>query len=230
MSNFETLNSSRADNPIDGEKTLMLDFDGTIVDSLDEFNRALAKILGREPAGPEELEYIRGLSLDQMQEHLGVTPWRKIQLLLKIRQEMASRMDRIEMFDGMNTVMKDVHESGNGIYIVSSNSTSLIEDAINKHGVGSYVTQVHGGVSLLGKASRLRQIHRSEKLDRDNTLYVGDEERDFKATRKIGMECILAAWGFTTLEALEALNPGAIALTPAHLGEQLKARGFILAA
>lgn len=229
MNNFETFRPSQADNPTDGEKTLMLDFDGTIVDSLDEFNRALAKLLGREPAEPEELEYIRGLSLKEMQKHLGLTSWQKIQLLLKIRQEMASRMDRIEMFDGMSTVMKDVHESGNDIYIVSSNSTSLIEDAINKYGVGSYVTQVHGGVSLLGKANRLNRIHRSEKLDLNDTLYVGDEERDAHATRKIGMECILAAWGFTTFEALEALNSGAIALTPAHLGEQLKARGFILA-
>ncbi len=230
MTNFETLNSSRADNPTDGEKKLMLDFDGTIFDTINQFNRAFAKIIGREPAGPEELEYIRGLPLDKMKEHLSLTPWQKIQLVLKIRQEMASRMDQIEMFDGISTVMKDVHESGNEIYIVSSNSTSLIEDAVNKHGIGSYVTQIHGGVSLLGKANRLSQIHRSEKLDRDKTLYVGDEERDYRATCKIGMECILAAWGFTTLEALEALNPDAIALTPAHLGEQLKARGFILEA
>lgn len=197
------------------------DYDGTMVDSLEAFNLTVADILGREPAGPDELEYIRGLSAHEIKKHLHITPWQILQLLRKTRQGIASRVDEIEMVDGMREVIKDIHESGRDFYIVSSNSTKTIEDAVNRYDIGQYVAQIHGNIGLTGKANFLGRLTEREGLDIDNTLYVGDEVRDIKATHKIGMKCVAVAWGYNTPEVLRAHNPYALALNPAHLGELL---------
>lgn len=218
MSKFETLNPVK----IDDAEVLGFDFDGTLANSLGAFNETIAEILGREPAGPKELEEIRGLPAQDIPKYLDITPWQTLQLLRKTRRGIAGRMDQVEMFAGMGRVIKEASESGRKIYIVSSNRTSTIEDAVNRYGIGSYISQIHGDVSLLGKANRLRRVLRNDKLNADNMLYVGDEVRDIEATRKVGMKCISVAWGYNTLAALQKGNPAAIALTPEDLGNKLK--------
>lgn len=217
MGTFETLPTPE----LPEKGPVFSDYDGPLVDSLKIFNLTVADILDREPASPDELEYIRGLSVPEIKKHLHITPWQIFQLLRKTRKQIASRMTEVEMVDGMPEVIKGIHESGREFHIVSSNSTKTIENTVNKYDIGQYVTEIHGGISLMGKANYLRRLIRKEKLDVDNSLYVGDEVRDIQATRKVGMRCIAVAWGYNTPEALKAHNPYAIVSNPAHLGELL---------
>ncbi len=201
-------------------KAVIFDFDGTIADSFEIFVETIAELLNRQPLSSEEIEHLRGASVSEIEKYFQIKPWQKPAILLKGRQEIAKKMDRVSLFEGMNDVMKTLSQQERMIYILSSNSSDSIQAFLDKNDISSYVSSVHGGVSITGKAGHLKKLLKHENLKPDEAVYVGDEVRDLEATQKVGMQCISVAWGYSTLASLEEHNPSAIVSSPTELAEK----------
>lgn len=76
---------------------------------------------------------------------------------------------------------------------------------------------IYSGKNLFGKDKVMVQMLAKEGLAKASVLYVGDELRDIEASKKVGLKVVAVTWGLHTKEALEALNPDAVAETPAAL-------------
>jgi phosphoglycolate phosphatase-like HAD superfamily hydrolase len=201
---------------------ILCDFDGVLADSFETFVQTANEILGKGPVNPDELEYLRGLSVFEIKEYFHLNAFQLFQLFRKGRREITKKMDDVQMFTGMETVVKELSESGRNFYIVSSNATSTIENFIERNNLSDYITDIYGDIGVTGKARGINKVLNRRGLEIDNSLYIGDEVRDILATRKIGMQCIATAWGYNTRKALAAYHPTAIADTPEQLGKLLR--------
>jgi len=197
---------------------IILDFDGTIADSFGVIVDVFETITKRpEKLTDDEANNLRGLPLLQILQGLGVSLWQVPFLLARGRKMMASRIDEIKPFVGMPGVLEKLHAEGHELFIMSSNSKRNIKKFLKMHHLNTYFVDIKGGVGIFGKPRALRRLIRGNKLLAPDCFYIGDETRDIEAAKLVGTKSIAVAWGFSRQEALEMLEPTAVATDPSDL-------------
>lgn len=203
---------------------VIFDFDGTIADTFRLVVGIFEDVVrGKVPITQSELDNLRkiGLSARWAQE-LGIPLWRAPFLLAKGRRKMRRRMQHIEVFDGMQAVLRRLHDDTDTVLIVmSSNTATTINGFLRRKDLDLYFSQVIGGAGLFKKARILKKLVERNQLDPATTYYVGDEVRDIEAANKAGLKAIGVTWGFNDRALLERHGAFALVDTPAELGEVL---------
>jgi phosphoglycolate phosphatase len=198
--------------------TIIFDFDGTIADTFfiaaDVF-RKLAE--GRHPTGDDEIEELRSLPAQDAIKRVGAKWWQLPYILYYARKQIKHRRDEIKPIKGIAPVLQSLHEQGNKLFIVSSNSTKNIEHFLENNGLRGYFDGAVGGIGLFAKASTLRKIAAQQGVDTKDCFYVGDEARDVDASRHANMPCVSVTWGYNNLKGLQRADPGVVVTTPAEL-------------
>ncbi len=206
------------------ERAIIFDFDGTLADSLPAVIDVFRELTGHsEPYAAEVVAKYRHLSLLELASELHVPKWKIPMLVVKGRRMLQKHLKDIRPHAGIHAMLADLQNSGERLYILSSNSSQNVNDYLQHHKLASYFTGVFGGVSLLGKAPRLNKLIESEKVDITNSWYVGDETRDVIAAHAVGLRIASVTWGYNSAEALALKQPDFIANTPTELLEGLRA-------
>jgi phosphoglycolate phosphatase len=197
---------------------VIFDFDGTIADSFDYVANFLAEEIGAASlSGKQEQSLHRNMSMAAMARKLGFSWWQLPFLLIKGRRKMNSVIKELEPFDGMPTVIRQLHGDGHRLFIVSSNSARNIRAFLRHQELQDYFSHISGGIGLFSKAAALRGLLKRYRLKRVDTIYVGDELRDVQAGQSINLSVIAVGWGFARNTDLAALQPAALAETPRDL-------------
>jgi phosphoglycolate phosphatase len=189
---------------------IIFDFDGTIADSFDYVAGFLAEQAGKSALTGRQKQSLRGRSMIAMARQLGHRWWRLPGLFIKGRQQMAAGIEHVKPFPGIPEVLRKLHAEGHELFIVSSNTVANIHAFLHHHNLHEYFLEVYGGVGLLSKAPALRRLLREQQLEKENTLYIGDETRDVKAAQQINLKVIGVTWGFASSRDLKSLHPTAV--------------------
>lgn len=198
-------------------KAVILDFDGTIADSFAVFIETVGELLNLSgKLSDKEINDLRGKSTRSIMKQLHVHSWQLPRLMLKGRQRMAEKSDRIGLFKQIKPALDKLSQDYK-LYILSSNSDQTIKDFLEKHRLDKSITRIYGGSSMFGKAKYLKRVIDKEGLTLNNSVYVGDETRDIEAARDAGVRCVAVGWGYSTKDILEAHEPDALALSPKDL-------------
>ncbi len=209
-------------------KTVIFDFDGTLVDSFKVAIEVAHELTHRSTlVQPEEIVRLRKLRLLDVAKELKLPRWQWPFLLFRGRRMMTKRLDEVTPFPGMQAVIKDLHESGYNLLVMSSNSQGNVQRVLNARSLSQYFSFIKGGIGLMGKAKGLRELMAQEKLVAADCIYVGDEPRDIEGSRKVGLPCISVTWGFNAPELLRDHQPLAIVDTPEQLRKALKKWGKV---
>lgn len=188
----------------------IFDFDGTIADTLGEtrniFNR-IAPDYGIRTVGEEEIHELRHLSLKELLDRLNI-PKRKVPALLSrgtgiMRANIAS----MPVIPGMAEVVRELRNHCDCLGILTSNATANVEAFLAAHNLLDAFDFISSTSKLTGKAKHLRAIRKTFSLHQEEMLYVGDELRDIKASRKAGVRVAAVTWGFNSRESLSAQQP-----------------------
>lgn len=207
-------------------KTIIFDFDGTLVDSFKVAIEVAHELTHRSIlVQPEEIVRLRQLRLLDVAKELKLPPWQWPFLLFRGRRMMTKRLGEVMPFAEMPVVVKDLHESGYKLLVMSSNSHVNVQKVLDARSLSQYFSHIKGGVGLMGKSKGLRQLIQQENLDLANCIYIGDEPRDVEGSRKVGMPCISVTWGFNAPELLRDHHPLAVVNTPQELRKELKKWG-----
>jgi phosphoglycolate phosphatase len=187
----------------------LFDFDGTLADSADWFLQQVNVAAGemgfrRIEAG--DYERVRGYSSQEIIEYLDFPKWKLPILLAHMRKAAAEHKGAIKLFPGVERMFEDLKSAGIKIGIVSSNAEANIRRTLGEETAG-HIEVFSCGVSLFGKAVRLRSVLRRNRVDAKSAIYIGDEIRDAVAAREAGIPFGAVAWGFTTIEALRREKP-----------------------
>lgn len=196
---------------------IIFDFDGTIVDSFDYFANFLAKQAEKYPLSAEDREALNGLTLAKGARFLGHAWWQLPILYLQGLRAIEREPEHVHIFAGMDRVIEKLHHEGHRLFVVSSNSTSMIGQFLKRHSLDHYFVDYYGRVVVFGKSPALRRLMRQQKLDPKECVYVGDEPRDVNAARGAGMRCIAVTWGYTHESTLAATHPDMLVDTPQAL-------------
>ena len=204
-------------------KTIILDFDGTIADSFEVVISILHALVKRtNPVSPEEIAALRQMRLIDIAQTEKIPRWRVPFLLIRGRRMLATRLDEVTLFNGMEDVISRLAASGHPLYLMSSNSGSNVKYFLTRHHLKRYFKNIYGGVGLYGKARALRRIMRQNHLAPADCIYVGDEPRDIQGAHEAGMACVAVSWGYTAKELLLAHQPQAVASNPKDLLRTIK--------
>ena len=191
-------------------RTLIFDFDGTLADTLEESRRIynqLAPEYGLRQVEMDELPGLRHMSLKQLLSHLNIPKRRVPRLLAKGTSLMRGNIVRIPLIEGIAQVLPELRKHSDSFGILTSNSSTNVDLFLRAHGIRGLFNFISSTSKLTGKAKHLRAIRKTFSLKSEEMLYVGDEIRDIKASKKAEIPVAAVTWGFNSPEALAAEKP-----------------------
>lgn len=202
---------------------VVFDFDGTLADSYPCFVAALEAVGPRyrlRPVPPAERDALRHLGARAVMARLGLSWWKVPWVARAVRRRMHADVARIPPFPGVPELLQALQDAGIRTAIVTSNARRNVEAVLGAGRMRS-IDAVVCDVAVLGKARALRRLLRSSGIAPTEALYVGDELRDAEAAARVGMPFLGVAWGYTHPDALRAVAPGRVVMTPGELPEAI---------
>lgn len=191
-------------------RILVFDFDGTIADTLGETRRIFNKLApeyGIRQVGEEELEGLRHFSLKELLAHLDIPKRRVPALISRGTGMMRGNITRLPMIGGMHEALTELRKHVQSFGILTSNTNSNVDLFLKTHGLRDQFDFISSTSKLTGKAKHLKAIRKTFSMNPEDILYVGDELRDVKASRKAGVPVAAVTWGFNSKESLESHRP-----------------------
>lgn len=188
------------------KKYIIFDFDGTLADTIPvmfTIIQELAKEVGyARPIIQADWDWVREHGLKDIPGKFNIPLIKIPYLLLEGRNKLKKQMFSIPPCRGMMEAIKTLKERGYALAILSSNSRESIQEFIVKNNLAQYFDFVHSELNIFGKDKALLSLMKQFKMAKDDTVYVGDEVRDFEACKKIDLDCISVTWGLNSKGAL----------------------------
>ncbi len=201
----------------------VFDFDGTLANTFPWLVKVLNRLAadyGFKPVDPEDLETMRGFGAKRVLHHLGVARWKVPRIAHHMRALIAQEIHEVPLFGGVEDLLQNLSEAGITLALVSSNDQGNIEKVLGAPSMGLFA-HCECGVSVFGKAKKLKKTVRALGMDADRSLYVGDEIRDIEAAKKVGMAAGAVAWGYNRLDALREAEPEEVFQSMTDIAELL---------
>lgn len=198
-------------------KVLLFDYDGTIVDTLDDvcrgFNKVAAEFNLRKRSKREvALLYKRNI-FDSFLK-IGV----KKKDLGKFNDAMRDIYPKkVKLFKGIKSSI-DKLEKENRVFIVTSNDESAIISSVRQNKIKSH--GILGAEKGFSKVKKIKAI--KKKYPKSEIIYIGDTLGDMIEAKKAGVKSIGVSWGFNSRGILKKGKPDYIVDRPEDLVKVLK--------
>ena len=190
-------------------RLIIFDSDGTLADTLpwmrSVFNE-IADVHGLRRVHEREHEQLRDLHGKALLKALGLPLWKVPRVANAMRARMAQHVGTFALFPGIGDGLRGLSSRGVLLAVVSSNSRANVERVLGPDHA-PLIARYECGVSLFGKAAKIRSVVRALKVTPAEALYVGDEIRDAEAAREAGIAFGAVAWGQCSEAALRAQLP-----------------------
>ena len=200
----------------------IFDSDGTLADTLpwmrSIFNE-LAEEHGFRRVEPHEYDRFRDLHGAALLRELGLPLWKLPRVMSSMRRRMAAHTGSLSLFPGLSETLHRLVTAGVQLAVVSSNSRENVERVLA--GDRKLITHFACGVSMFGKAAKLRQVLRLSGVQKQHAIFIGDEIRDAEAAHKVQIAFGPVTWGQHSLPTLRAQNPTEIFSTVREIADKL---------
>ena len=202
-------------------KIVIFDFDGTLADTFDlilAIANRLSLEFGYKQAKKEEIPEIQKLSPLELINQSGISIFKVPFLLKRIRAEFKKEINDVGLFAGIKEALLALKLQGYKIGIITSNGQENVEYVLQKYDLLIFDFMV-SGTTLFGKHRVIKKYLKSENIQPEEMVYVGDETRDINSAKKAKIKAIAVTWGFNSREALSEYNPDALVEKPEELIE-----------
>ena len=185
---------------------VVFDFDGTLADTFQLFLKtfdAVAKIYGFRAFDRDKMDLLRTMEASEVLKYHGVPYWKLPAIARTTRRFMAREIVGVNLIDGLETALESLHEAGYTLAILTSNSKQNVESVLGQERIRLF-SHFECGVSILTKRQSLRKVMRALGASQDHTSFVGDELRDLRAAKALGVRFGAVAWGYNSMDCLIA--------------------------
>jgi phosphoglycolate phosphatase len=207
-----------------GRWTLLVDLDGTLVDSragiIASFRHTL-ETLGLDAPAPEELGWVIGPPSRTSFPRLGVTPDR-LESALTIYRDFyrAGAMHDVVVFEGLPEALRDLKGNGFDLIVATSKPHVFARPILEGCGLAGHFDAIHGA-ELDGrndeKAELIGHILAHERRDPRRAIMVGDRRYDVIGSARHAIPCIGVTWGFGSPAELNEAGAAALCDAPPSL-------------
>lgn len=203
----------------------IFDFDGTVANS----RSLVEQIIGKLAADNK----VKMISAREFKHREGLSVLKKLQLFLFIRRVSgafkdmyAQHLASIPPFAGMLELLVALNEAGFPLVFITSNIEGNIREFFRINRFTPPVTVI-SSEGLFGKDKAIRAFLKQYQCAKEDVLYIGDEIRDIKACRKVGVDIAFVEWGLDGNEDLGGLRPKFKVKNPTKLRDILMKTGYI---
>lgn len=208
-------------------KTILFDFDGTIVKSRDVMIRVFNEMAEKHNFKKMETKEISKLSEMPILErckYLSV-PIHKIPFfVIEGMKKYKNYISDIELVEGIKDVINKLKDEGFELSVISSNSKDTIETILKDKGIDVF-ENVYSSKNLFGKHYKIKAFLKKWGFKNDEIIYIGDEVRDIIACKKINVRVIGAEWGYDSPVLLKKESPDYLLSNPVEIIEIAKSFG-----
>ncbi len=192
-------------------KYIIFDLDGTITDSADGvqrcFNYALSKFGKQVPdhtklrvVGPPLKEsFIGQFGMTEEESDKALEYYRAL-----YREKGMLEWDRL--FDGIDTLIKDMHDAGNIILLGSSKPTDFCVKILNYFDIAKYFTRMDAASFDSSRATKEAVLENTIKMagiaDKSEAVLIGDTKFDLMGAEYVGIDAVAVEYGYGTYEEL----------------------------
>ena len=190
------------------KRTIIFDFDGTLADTLPALlaiSNRLAPQYGYRQVSDEDIEHLRGKRLREVMRWLEMSMFQFPIIAARVKAELGQEMHRIQPIKSVKAVVQQLSERF-ALGILTSNNPANVQKFLEAHQMQVF-DFIYTTRSLYKKSKVLRRIIREQQLNPQETLYVGDEERDVEAAHRCLLEAVAVTWGANTEAALLLAQP-----------------------
>jgi phosphoglycolate phosphatase len=197
----------------------IFDFDGTLADSFPFFLSVFNTVADRH--GFRRIDTARAAQLRhygarQMMDHVGMPAWKLPAVSRTFMAMMKDSAASIPLFGGIPGALRHLAAQGVLITVVSSNSEHNVRAVLGPE-LAALVARFECGMSIFGKASRIRAVLEHCGIKPREAIYIGDQGTDAEASRKAQVAFGAVHWGYATIEALRAAGCDVEFATPLEL-------------
>lgn len=204
---------------------MLLDIDGTLVDSTYHHAIAWHRAFSRHAAPPPPMSHIHraiGMGGDRLVIHVAgqdVEDASGDDLRTAWREEYLALRAEVQPLPGAAELVADIAAHGTRVALASSGDPQFAREAIDLLGIGEHVEVLltSDDVDASKPDPDLVQAALERLGEVDRAVFVGDTVYDVEAARRAGIGCLaLLTGGFATAE-LEAAGARAVVDAPADL-------------
>lgn len=187
----------------------ILDFDGTLADSLSLFVRSYndaAAAFKLRAIEQHHIDELRSLGAREIARRLRVPVWKTPFVVRRVRDLMTHHLHEVRLFNGVRDVLTQLAARGVTLALVSSNTEANVRRVLGTELAGMF-RYYECGVAIFGKAVRFSRVLQLSSTDRTRAICIGDEVRDAEAAARSGIDFGAVAWGYTAPAALQQTAP-----------------------
>ncbi|MDZ7837597.1 MAG: HAD-IA family hydrolase [Actinomycetota bacterium] len=161
-------------------RNIIFDFDGTLVDSSRVVGQTFLSIftkVQKNDVNDGQLKRLKKLPVVQKFKEMGVPIYKLPNILLETKKIYASHIKDINFMEGIPELLEKLNQAGEiDLSIVSSNSAKNIKQFL-KLNKADFFSEIYSASNLLNKGRAIVRLIKKKKLDKNNVLYVGDEDK-----------------------------------------------------
>jgi len=135
----------------------------------------------------------------------------------KIYREVAFGADcpKSSAYPEMAELIRECKNNGAFLAIVSSDLPETLITEVKAYGLENIFNEII--IDADDKLEAVQKIIKDNKLDLQETFFIGDSNHEIDVAKKTGIKSIAVTWGFTSEQKLEARNPDYIITDPKEL-------------
>jgi phosphoglycolate phosphatase len=209
---------------VDLVRSVLLDLDGTLVDSrpgIVASCSAALRGLGHDPG--EALDIAIGPPLEDILRTLLQTYGddRVDEAVVTYRQHYGqSGLLGSEPYPGIRGALQALQSAGLRIYLATSKRETFARRILENLKLTTYFDGIHGSVpngTLDHKPELLAHILSEQDVSASHSLMVGDRRHDIVGARAVGMRSLGVLWGYGSRHELETAGADQLVERPADL-------------
>lgn len=208
-------------------KTIIFDFDGVLADTIPYTFEKVLEFLKEEKKIKEKKDVIGQIRSKTYLELLKEwkISWLKIPFMMKrlkeIQEELYDEIQNIKIFPGIKTLINGLEKRDIRLMILSSNLEKNVKKFLSLNNIKIF-REIDCGSNVFGKGHALKKFITKYELNREETIYIGDEVRDIEACHKNGIKIICVSWGLNNEKLLKDHGADFIVKYPKEILEIIK--------
>ena len=198
-------------------KYIVFDFDGTLADTFELIKTIAMKEYSEYDV---DLELFKSEGAKGLLNKLNIPRWKLPGMIQNVTSQLKKSKD-LKLFSNIIELL-NILKNNYKIGIVSSNSKDIINDTLKEYNMEDLFEFVYSESSVFGKHTVLKRMCNKHNIDPLNVMYVGDEDRDIIAAKKVKIKTIAVTWGFNSKEKLSKEKPDYLVDSPMQILEVLQ--------
>lgn len=209
---------------------ILFDLDGTLTNSKEGIVNSVKyalKHFGIEENDEEKLQLFIGPPLkQQFMEQYGLDSEKALEAVKVYRERYVPiGMFENELYEGVETMLKDLSKAGKKIALASSKPIKMCEKIMEHFNVAKYFDVIVGSEDIGAKSTKTGVIEAAVEYfnleKKQSVVMVGDRKYDIIGAKNCGLFCVGVTYGFGSYEELSSEGADHIVRSVEELEEYL---------